>query len=145
MKTKICTDIEQSKKLIELGIDVNTADMTYISMKDYGENTYHLTVGKTDVNWAKDELGNLNWNDVYEKYIPAWSLSALLGLMPFHIIENNNRFGFYQVKGFNKQGETYRFGYKTNNDSFLFETSWHNDIIDAAFEMICWLKENNKI
>lgn len=24
---KICTNIEQSKKLIELGIDVNTADM----------------------------------------------------------------------------------------------------------------------
>lgn len=24
---KICTSIEQSKKLIELGIDVNTADM----------------------------------------------------------------------------------------------------------------------
>lgn len=65
--------------------------------------------------------------------------------MPFQIIENNNRFGFYQVKGLNKQGETYRFGYKTNNNSFLFETSWNNDVIDATFEMICWLKENNKI
>jgi hypothetical protein len=26
---KICTSIEQSKKLLELGIDVNTADMYY--------------------------------------------------------------------------------------------------------------------
>ena len=142
---KSCTDINQSKKLLELGIDVNTVDMTYVSMKDYGENTYHLTVGRTDVNWAKDELGNLNWNDVYEKYIPAWSLTALEKLMPFHIIENNNRFGFYQVKGFNKQGETYCFGYKTNNEYFLFKTSWHNEPIDAAFEMVVWLLKNKMI
>lgn len=27
MKNKICTSLEQSQKLIELGIDVNTADM----------------------------------------------------------------------------------------------------------------------
>lgn len=27
MNTKICTSIEQSKKLVELGIDINTADM----------------------------------------------------------------------------------------------------------------------
>ena len=26
---KICTTIEQSQKLIELGVDVNTADMRY--------------------------------------------------------------------------------------------------------------------
>lgn len=26
---KICTNVSQSKKLIELGIDVNTADMNY--------------------------------------------------------------------------------------------------------------------
>ena len=88
---KICTSIEQSKKLIELEVDVNTADMTYVSMKDYGENTYHLTVGKTDVDWAKDEVGNLNWNDVYEKYIPAWSLSALLEL----ILKANGKKTFY--------------------------------------------------
>ena len=31
--SKICTSIEQSKKLIELGIDVNTADM-YWSMEE---------------------------------------------------------------------------------------------------------------
>ena len=65
--------------------------------------------------------------------------------MPFHIIVNNNRYGFYQVKGFNKQGETYRFGYKTNDISYLYETSWHNDVVDAAFEMVVWLIENDYI
>jgi len=130
---KICTSIEQSKRLMELGIDVNTADMMWDDWRLIDEG-WKLNVGY----YPEIE------QDYGRKCYPAWSLSALLGLMPFHIIENN-RFSFYQVKGFNKQGETYRFGYKTNDNSFLFETSWHNNVIDAAFEMIVWLKENNKI
>ena len=130
---KICTSIEQSKKLIELGLDVNTADMFWDLL---------------DGDEPDEKIPNCCWDrfDItINEFVPAWSLSALLELNPFQIIENNNRFTFYQVKGFNKQGETYRFGYKTNNNSFLFETSWHNDVIDATFEIICWLKENNKI
>ena len=130
---KICTSIEQSKKLIELGIDINTADMFWDLL---------------DGDEPDEKIPNCCWDrfDItINEFVPAWSLSALLELNPFQIIENNNRFTFYQVKGLNKQGETYRFGYKTNNNSFLFETSWHNDVIDATFEIICWLKENNKI
>ena len=129
---KICTSIEQSKKLVELGINTKTADMYWWYFgKSSGKRYYVGTMDDDDFNEKLD--------------VPTWSLSALLGLMPFHIIENNNRFGFYQVKGFNKQGETYRFGYKTNDNSFLFETSWHNNVIDAAFEMICWLKKEKYI
>ena len=144
---KICTSIKQSKKFIKLEVDINTSDMRYgyISPYDYSDRMYDG--GYDEVPYPKDFLlknPNFSANE-YDAELPAWSLSALERLMPFHIIENNNRFGFYQVKGFNKHGETYRFGYKTNNDSFLFETSWYNDIIDAAFEMVAWLKENNKI
>ena len=123
---KICTSLEQSKKLIELGIDVNTADMFY---RDNG----------VDVKLMWEHLPDVQVTN------PAWSLSALLGLMPFHIIENNVRYGFKQWKGCNLQGENYCFGYKSNYYSFLFETSLYKDVVDAAFEMICWLKENKKI
>ena len=133
MNIKSFTGIEQSKKLSGI-LPLDSADHCFLN----------------DGTAIKAEINSYNvalqlWKNHYVEIIPGWSLSALLGLMPFQIIENNNRFGFYQVKGFNKQGETYRFGYKTNNNSFLFETSWHNDVIDAAFEMICWLKEYNKI
>jgi hypothetical protein len=134
---QICTSIEQSKKLLSLGLDPSTADMWY---SYYGDSKYNPTIAYKGQQWFLCQIRNSLHND-----IPAWSLSVLLGLMPFHIIENNNRFGFYQVKGFNKQGETYRFGYKTNDNSFLFETSWHNNVIDAAFEMICWLKKEKYI
>ena len=147
MNIKICTTIDQCKKLLGLGIDINTADMRYgyIAPYDFSDRMYDG--GYDEVPYPKDFLlknPNFSANE-YDGELPAWSLAALEGLMPFHIIENNNRFGFYQVKGFNKQGETYRFCYKTNNDSFLFETSWYNDVIDAAFEIVVWLKENNKI
>ena len=135
---KICTNIEQSKKLIELGF-IDTADLTVINLPIKNGERF-LYIGSRLPN---DTFPSIT--DGKSEKIPAWSLSVLLGLMPFHIIENNNRFGFYQVKGFNKQGETYRFGYKTNDNSFLFETSWHNNVIDAAFEMICWLKKEKYI
>lgn len=124
---KAYTDISQSKKLAKI-LSIESADMAWAS------NGFGKPFART-----------IPCKGYEEEICPCWSLAALEGLMPFHIIENNNRFGFYQVKGFNKQGEKYRFGYKTNNDSFLFETSWYNDVIDAAFEMVCWLKENEKI
>ena len=122
----ICTTIEQSKRLIELGIDRKTSDMYYWCGSG-------LRIGG---HRAQDE----------ELDIPAWSLSALLGLMPFHIIENNQRYGFYQVKGYNKQGETYMFRYNIfNTDVCLYSTDYYNNSVDAAFEMVVWLKENGKI
>lgn len=121
---KICTSLEQSKKLLELGIDVNTADI-------------YLYEG-TDGNYYPKFPIERDYGD-----IPAWSLSALLGLMPFHIIENNVRYGFQMVKGLNKEGETYKIRYEGYIS--LVETLIYNNPIDAAFETVCWLKENGKI
>lgn len=60
---KICTSLEQSQKLLELGIDVNTADMFY-TIIDQG---LYLEV-KQGIEPSKDD-------------IPAWSLVALLSLI----------------------------------------------------------------
>lgn len=65
---KICTSIEQSKKLIELGIDVNTADMYYPNR--VGIDNYALPIE------YKNGLPLLS------QEIPAWSLVALLGVIP---------------------------------------------------------------
>lgn len=77
--SKICTSIEQSKKFIELGIDVNTADMC-ISLFTI------ITNGSKEI---KQVLIPLNYSNVTEyptpdfiERFPAWSLSALLDLMP---------------------------------------------------------------
>lgn len=140
---KAYTDINQAKKLKEV-LPTESANMTYCAITEGIREK--MIIKDWQVNIGLDIAIKKNLFSYRNGYmIPCWSLTALLRLMPFHIIENNNRFGFYQVKGFNKQGETYRFGYKTNNDYFLFETSWYNDVIDAAFEMVCWLKSEEYI
>ena len=119
---KICTSIEQSQKLIELRIDISTADMDYIQFAN-DPKVYDCVI-------------NIYNNEHEDDWIPAWSLSALLDILP------------------NKQG-------RGTKSLYWFDDGWHCDYIDedgasvcglsadspidAAFEMACWLKENKKI
>ena len=110
MKTKICTSIEQSKRLIELCLDVSTADMCWsIDIPDL-PTLFAYPITDCD-----------NW----ENKIPAWSLTALLRLMP----------------NFNMFKRTIEC--RIEITSHLIDKAC--DPIDAAFEMVVWLKENNKI
>lgn len=64
---KICTSLEQSQKLIELGIDVNTADMFYLRADiALGEIECYPNV------LHREEVGD---------DIPAWSLAALMDVL----------------------------------------------------------------
>ena len=113
---KICTDLEQSKKLLELGIDIYTADMYWkngVSDKYIQCFTPFVSCG-TNIDYDYD--------------VPAWSLSALLGLMPTFTL---NGFGNGQFNCRDKRVNNYA----------LVDTC----PLDAAFEMVCWLKENGKI
>ena len=104
--SKICTSQEQSKRLVELGIDVNTADM-YYDCNNYGIQ------GKPEVS-----LGT-----VWSKDISAWSLTGLIGLMQKFSLEKDisNNAG-YQL-------------------CYNYNTTYYDEPVDAAFEMICWLKK----
>ena len=70
--TKICTDIEQSNRLIELKIDANSSDCSWILSPRDGHYILSLTAPLDDD-------------------IPAWSLSALLEL----ILKANGKKTFY--------------------------------------------------
>lgn len=109
---KICTSQEQSKKLIELGIDISTADMLW---------TYDFMTN--DINGLNviSEQFKPEEND-----IPAWSLTALLGLMPIICILSISN-GHYRI---------------VSNETNTF---FHSNPLDAVFEMVVWLKKNRKI
>jgi len=129
---KICTSIEQSKKLTELGIDVNTADMCY-RIVAYNPNDTHVYQPYCFV-------GTL------ESDIPAWSLSALLELIPPYLGEFKDGIDFEFSKAMN--GKWYSAHYIKFDDNGLVSFNkvvTGDTAIDAAFEMICWLKENGKI
>lgn len=122
---KISTTIEQSKKFIELGIDINTADMHY-STWTILDGEYILSPNQGEsIKELQEEYGN--------QIIPAWSLTALLGLMP---IVNENT---YKMCG------TLDGGAIVSHDELTCVMYQEENPIDAVFEMIVWLKENNKI
>lgn len=127
---KICTSIEQSQKLIELGIDANTADMLW---------TYDFMVNDINgLNVISEQL------KPEENDIPAWSFSALIELMPLineynieyrPIIERHADDG-WACKYYNEE---------TRNTNDIYVRRFGKTPLDAAFQMICWLKKNNKL
>ena len=119
---KICTDIKQSQRLIELGIDINTADMYY---QWYSETASALHVGKGSKKLNAD--------------CPAWSLSALMKLMPDEISIDNETYYLYFTK------KCAEFGGPITWDGQKTKSFKMDNILDSAFEMICWLLENKKL
>ena len=112
---QIATTIEQSKKLIELGLDVNTADMWYV--KDY-------LIAKNQ------ELDKPSDNEIKDVF-PAWSLSALLDILPFPQLSKDKL-------GSGKVG----WMVSVYPDNCRYDSCWHNNPIDAAFEMMVYVLEN---
>ena len=112
------TTIEQSKKLLELGLNPESADM-YFSLWEEDPNFKEVDMM---------ESAPFEWKEitVYDRALPCWSLGALLELMPTgaHIEKRNNNYACYIV--YNKPYEA-------------------DTPIEAVYSMIVWLLENNYI
>ena len=124
---KICTSIEQSKRLIELGIDVNSADIVYHKELN---GTYSLRVV----------------DNVLKYDIPAWSLSALLELMPSYLFEFERGIDLNLYPSINRKVWlcSYMPNVVENMKTDKFKQITHADsLVDAVYDMIIWLKENN--
>jgi hypothetical protein len=78
-KSQICTNREQSERLLALGLKKETADMCYFKNDIYG--------GK-DV--ARTEIPEIWTNSFSEAYFPAWSLHRLIEMMPNNIHKYND-------------------------------------------------------
>lgn len=115
---KICTSIEQSEKLLSLGLDQSTADMYWY---------------KFDKNKDKEWTAAIRYEHLYDGEIPCWSLAALLELMP-RIVPNE---GILCITPSHKDNG-WVVGYDEENTSFP-------TLIDAAFEMVVWLIEQGHI
>lgn len=121
---KICTSLKQSQKLIELGIDVKTADMYYsfdYNVEEYDEDAQII---------PKSELGQ--HFSLFPEDVAAWSLTALMELM------NRN---CYNVS-LNCHGAEWNVKF---DDSEEYKDFTKDYAVDAVFEMIVWLLENKKL
>lgn len=125
---KICTSIEQSQKLIDLGIDINTADMRYgyIAPYDFSDRMYEGGYDPTPYHkdfFIKNPMFSM---EEYDGELYAWSLTALLGLIPNWTMDKTDKVNL------------------TCNPYYHCE-SCYEDLVDAAFEMVVWLLENKKL
>lgn len=137
--TKICTDLEQSLKLVELGLDPYTSDMYWLRVVgdtyDFEDNVISLTESVCQLNVEDESMPFHRTSFNEDDTVPAWSLSALLELIPITCDV---------IKDFHN---CYYCSNKFDDNSF---DTWHlttscKTSIDAAFEMVVWLLENGYI
>lgn len=81
MKNRICTSIEQSKKLVSLGISPETSDMVWLKELMWDDEAHCTRDADTYMLVTKDYLEG----EEHRGHIPAWSLHSLLDLMPKYI------------------------------------------------------------
>ena len=140
---KSYTDLEQSKKLAEI-LQLESADMFWYRDAVTKENNPRImSLSKVPKN-----------KSMY--YSPCWSLAALLDLLPSEFTTvGKYATTTYKIKirkyKFVNDVDLYQIGYgnykfyEDGNSSWkdMINTGQKEELIDAAFEMICWLKENN--
>lgn len=137
---KICTSLEQSKKLIELGIDIKTADMRYgyIAPYDYSDRMYDG--GYDEIPYPKDFLKkNPNFSEnEYDGELPAWSIAALLENIPVSCDDGQHCFALINC---NPKGDTEWLSCYEDCKGNLLNECYSDNPIDACVEMITKLKE----
>ena len=108
---KSYTDIEQSKKLLEI-LPLESADIVYLASAegDDGETLYTAEYKSEVIIYEADD------------YINCWSLSALLGALPTFTIDSSDDH-YYRVHCMKRY------------------TEWYDNPVDACYEMILNLHE----
>lgn len=124
---KVCTTITQSRKLIELGLDIKTADMFWDTL-----------FSKT----PEAQVNNHHYIDEYddEHRFPAWSLSCLLGMLP-KLYEEESDGGCYPRLCRSFDSGRWHVVYRSS----IYITPYYEDPLDAAVNVVCWLLENNEL
>lgn len=106
-----------------------------------------LSDESADMSWVSNGLGKPFARTIPIKGDPeelcgCWSLSALLSVLPLHLIVNNQRYAFSMIKGLDKNGETYAIKYAIFNTTFYFHlTDAYDNPVDACVAMIELLHE----
>ena len=133
------TTIEESKKLLELGLNSETADACYDV--GYGQIKAHIECENFTSYFTNDEYPELK-----DRYIPCWSLAALIELLP-DWIEYWDKEGYFHDVFLNirKHTVTYRyFDRFLDTNIQLFEAS-DKSLTSCVCKTIIWLLKNNYI
>ena len=119
---KNCTDLNQSKKLAEI-LPIESADMCWLYAN--GEYFYEVKDGALD-----------------EEDIPAWSLSALLEVLPLGIYDEFDSNDYeLEIDMIDKMPRYIRLG-DIYHSQFPYDFE-KDTLLDNIVESIIWLNDNN--
>lgn len=122
MKTNIATTQKQTARLLQCGVSAETADM----------------------HWDNKTLDEpfLDTGEVTDKRdTPAWSLSALLGLLPFKI--HSDKYEYWLDIAPMDYGRQWSIGYYCMDKPRVIKGLTHTDsLIECAVQEIEWLTAN---
>lgn len=134
------TTIEQSKHLLELGLDASSADMFWRNgaRTDYIQCFTPSVIHKFEIDVDMDID------------TPCWSVGRLIELMPSEISTGNESYNKYQIRIRKYNKSTYQIAYGNNKG---LSGSWHDmintkecdNLIDACIETLALLLENGYI
>lgn len=142
------TTLEQSKKLVELGLNPDTADMWW----QEGRMELEPVIGNYALHIQCRE--DRDYRKIHKPLIsPAWSLGALMDLLPPSIQTGEGMQNHYEIdirKYWGNEENLYQIAYGNNRG---LSEEWHDmintgekeNLIDAVFQMICWLLKNSYI
>lgn len=123
MKTEIATTYEQSKRLMDCGVSADMADMA---------------------RYVDDSVPMMPWDWTTGSYggtFPAWSLSALLGLLPFKI--HSGKYEYWLDIAPMDYGRQWSIGYYCMDKPMVIKGLTHTDsLIECAVQEIEWLTSN---
>lgn len=122
--SKQCLSIEQMQHLKELGVDTKTASLCWVCLNSEPYISFY------NKGYPQDD----------EKVIPSFTLQDILDLLPQNVLDSFLTIikDEYLVDG--------RFFYNVCYQDALSDYELiairKDDLIDAAYEMLCWVIEN---
>lgn len=122
---KSYTDIEQSRKLAEI-LPLESADMWWsrCTIIDFGYNTLKIS-------YAVEPCNISQFRNTKED-VPCWSLSALLGVLDYPQLSKDKL-------GSGKEG----WMVSVYPNDCRYDSCWHDNPVDACYEIILKLHELN--
>lgn len=136
MKTQIATTPEQSRRLIACGVNPKSADMVW---QEPITTSQKKTGGKILV------FRNPNHQD-YVGDVPAWSLSALLALLPKMIVCDAYGYIWLEIVWLYEENSIPTIRYFTPpNENDDEPDQWEftdESIIECAVQAVEWIKDN---
>ncbi len=135
MNTNIATTKGQSDRLLRCGVSADTADMCWTRFESDGEKYEQLSV----MDESTYEFASLS-------PIPAWSLSALLGLLPKEIKVDESPYDEIQKYGLliypYMGGWQVHYQYCGDDECHCLKYVYGADLIEACVKAIEWLSDD---